>query len=87
VKFHVVVLLFVARHALEYGYKELAANKYDEGCKSPAELLAAWNLKPAILPSQTHYLCCFDSVLFSHLAQELIKSRAVSFVFALNNTW
>ena len=33
VKFHVVVLLSVESHGLEYGYKYLAANKYDERCK------------------------------------------------------
>ena len=33
VKFHVVVLLSVAPHGLEYGYKDLTANECDEGCK------------------------------------------------------
>jgi len=33
VKFHVMILLFVAPHGLEYGYKDLATNKCDEGCK------------------------------------------------------
>jgi len=33
VKFHVVVLLFVVPRGSEYGYKDLAANKYEEGCK------------------------------------------------------